>query len=196
MALFNACDYLLDRRVAAGDGPRVALAGPAGEVTYGDLLDRVCRTARGLREIGVRPEQRMLMVMADSPHFVVVYLAAIRVGAIPVPVSTMLHTDGIAELLHDSRARFLAVSREFAAAAGAAAATAPELAGILADAPLEASIPVSSGAVAAAAPAAAANSRLTARKRARESRSSSAMPSAWSIVDTGTGIAPTRIAAR
>ena len=142
MALFNACEYLLDRRVAAGDGPRVALAGPAGEVTYGDLLDRVCRTARGLREIGVRPEQRMLMVMADSPHFVVVYLAAIRVGAIPVPVSTMLHTDGIAELLHDSRARFLAVSREFAAAAGAAAATAPELAGILADTRLEASVPV------------------------------------------------------
>ena len=142
MALFNACDYLLDRRVAAGDGPRVALAGPAGEVTYSDLLDRVCRTARGLREIGVRPEQRMLMVMADSPHFVVVYLAAIRVGAIPVPVSTMLHTDGIAELLHDSRARFLAVSREFAAAAGAAAATAPELAGILADTRLEASVPV------------------------------------------------------
>ena len=142
MALFNACEYLLDRRVAAGDGPRVALAGPAGEVTYSDLLDRVCRTARGLREIGVRPEQRMLMVMADSPHFVVVYLAAIRVGAIPVPVSTMLHTDGIAELLHDSRARFLAVSREFAAAAGAAAATAPELAGILADTRLEASVPV------------------------------------------------------
>ena len=142
MALFNACEYLLDRRVAAGDGPRAALAGPAGEVTSGDLLNRVCRTARGLREIGVRPEQRMLMVMADSPHFVVVYLAAMRVGAIPVPVSTMLHADGIAELLHDSRARFLAVSREFAAAAGAAAATAPELAGILADTRLEASVPV------------------------------------------------------
>ncbi len=50
------------------------------------------------------------MVMADSPHFVVVYLAAMRVGAIPVPVSTMLRADGIAELLRDSRARFLAVT--------------------------------------------------------------------------------------
>src|SRR6516165_12608878 len=139
MALFNACEYLLDRRVAAGDGPRVALAGPAGEVTYSDLLDRVCRTARGLREIGVRPEQRMLMVMADSPHFVVVYLAAIRVGAIPVPVSTMLHADGIAELLHDSRARFLAVTHEFAAAAESAAATATELTAVLTDTPLAAS---------------------------------------------------------
>ena len=52
-----------------------------------------------------------------------------RVGAIPVPVSTMLRADGIAELLRDSRARFLAVTGEFAAVAESAAAAAPELAG-------------------------------------------------------------------
>ncbi len=139
--LFNACDYLLDQRLAAGDGQRVALTGPAGDVSYADLRDRVCRTAAGLRAIGLRPEQRLLMVMADSPRFVVVYLAAMRIGAIPVPVSTMLHTDGIAELLRDSRARFLAVSHEFAAAAESAR-QAPELAGILADSPLTAGVPV------------------------------------------------------
>jgi benzoate-CoA ligase family protein len=134
--LFNASEYLLDRRLAAGDGPRTALAGPAGDVSYADLWDRVCRTAAGLRAIGVRPEQRILMVMADSPQFAVVYLAAMRVGAIPVPVSTMLRAEGIAELLRDSRAAFLAVTAEFAAAAESAAAAAPELAGILADSPL------------------------------------------------------------
>ena len=73
----------------------------------------------------MQPEQRILMVMSDSPHFVVVYLAAMRIGAIPVPVSTMLRADGIAELLRDSRARFLAVTSEFAAAAESAAAAAP-----------------------------------------------------------------------
>jgi benzoate-CoA ligase family protein len=134
--LFNASEYLLDRRLAAGDGPRTALTGPAGDVSYADLWDRACRTAAGLRAIGVRPEQRILMVMADSPQFAVVYLAAMRVGAIPVPVSTMLRAEGIAELLRDSRAAFLAVTAEFAAAAESAAAAAPELAGILADAPL------------------------------------------------------------
>jgi len=133
--LFNACEYLLDRRLAAGDGQRVALTGPAGEFSYASLHDRVCRTAAGLRAVGVQPEQRILMVMSDSPAFVVVYLAAMRIGAIPVPVSTMLRADGIAELLRDSRARFLAVTSEFAAVAGSAAAAAPELAGILADAP-------------------------------------------------------------
>jgi benzoate-CoA ligase family protein len=134
--LFNACEYLLDRRLAAGDGDRVALAGPAGDLSYAGLWDRVRSTAAGLRAAGVQPEQRILMVMADSPHFVVVYLAAMRVGAIPVPVSTMLRSAGIAELLRDSRARFLAVSTEFAAAAESAAAAAPELQAILADFPL------------------------------------------------------------
>jgi benzoate-CoA ligase family protein len=137
--LFNACEYLLDRRLAAGDGQRTALTGPAGELSYAGLHERVCRVAAGLRSIGVQPEQRILMVMADSPDFVVVYLAAMRIGAIPVPVSTMLRADGIAELLRDSRARFLAVTSEFAAAASSAAAAAPELAGIIATVAFDAS---------------------------------------------------------
>jgi benzoate-CoA ligase family protein len=140
--LFNACEYLLDRRLSAGDGHRVALTGPAGEISYADLHDRVCRTAAGLRAAGLAPEQRILMVMADSPRFVAVYLAAMRIGAIPVPVSTMLRADGIAELLRDSRARMLAVSPEFASAAEPAAAQAPELAAVIADPPFAAAVPV------------------------------------------------------
>src|SRR5271165_3510601 len=141
--LFNACEYLLDRRLAAGDGRRLALTGPAGELTYAQLYDRGCRTATGLRAIGLQPEQRVLMLMADTPQFVTVYLAAMRTGAIPVPVSTMLRADDVAELLNDSRARFLAVTREFSGTAAEAAAAAPELAGILADRAIEeAPVPV------------------------------------------------------
>ena len=141
--LFNACEYLLDRRLATGDAPRTALTGSAGDLSYAGLHDQVCRTASGLRDLGLQPEQRLLMLMADSPQFVVVYLAAMRIGAIPVPVSTMLHADGVAELLRDSRARFLAVTHEFGPVAVGAAAAAPELAGILADIALDgAPVPV------------------------------------------------------
>jgi benzoate-CoA ligase family protein len=136
--VFNASEYLLDRRLAAGDGQRVALTGPLGDVSYAELHDRVCRTAAGLRASGLQPEQRILMVMADSPHFVVVYLAAMRIGAIPVPVSTMLRADDIAELLHDSRAVLLAITREFAAVAESAAAMAPGLLAVLGEAELDA----------------------------------------------------------
>ncbi len=128
----NACEYLLDRHIEAGDGDRLALTGPAGDATYGDLLDRVQRTAGVLRLLGLQPEQRLLMFCSDSPDFVAVYLAAMRIGAIPVPVSTMLRADGLAELLRDSRARLLAVTPEFADVAGQAAGGAGELAGVLA----------------------------------------------------------------
>jgi benzoate-CoA ligase family protein len=137
----NASEYLLDRRVAAGDGARLALTGVAGDVTYGELHERVTRIAAGLRAIGLQPEQRVLMFMADSPEFVAVYLAAMRMGAIPVPVSTMSHLDGLVDLLRDSRARLLAVTPEFTDLAVSAAAQAPELQGILAAAPLTCHLP-------------------------------------------------------
>jgi benzoate-CoA ligase family protein len=129
---FNACEYLLDRRVEAGEGARLAITGGGGPLTYAQLLDRVQRTAAALRELGLQPEQRLVMFMADSPDFVAVYLAAMRIGAVPVPVSTMLHADGLAELLRDSRARMLAVTRQFFGLVAEAAAAAPELQGVLA----------------------------------------------------------------
>ncbi len=128
---FNACEYLLDWRLAAGDENRVALTGPAGELTYGQLYQQVLRAAAALRGIGLQPEQRMLMCMADSPEFVIVYLAAMRVGAVPVPVSTMTNADGLGELLRDSRARLLAVTGEFAGLAREAVIGAPDLRAVL-----------------------------------------------------------------
>jgi benzoate-CoA ligase family protein len=131
---FNACEYLLDRRVAAGDGARLALTGVAGDVTYAQLLERVRRAAAGLCAIGLEPEQRVVLVMADSPEFVVVYLAAMRMGAVPVPVSTMTKAEGLAELLVDSRARLLAITPQFTELAAAALIAAPEVVGVLAPA--------------------------------------------------------------
>ena len=115
---FNACDYLLDRHIREGRGDRLALTGVAGDVSYAELAERVGRAARGLRGLGLQAEQRVVMVMADSPEFVIVYLAAMRIGAVPVPISTMLRADGIAEILADSRARVVAVSAAYRDAGG------------------------------------------------------------------------------
>jgi benzoate-CoA ligase family protein len=128
---FNACEYLLDRRLAAGDGNRLALTGPGGELTYGQLHQQVLRAAAALRGIGLQAEQRMLMCMADGPEFVIAYLAAMRIGAVPVPVTTMIKFGGLSELLRDSRARLLAVTGEFAGLAREAIAAAPDLRGVL-----------------------------------------------------------------
>jgi len=144
--VFNACTYLLDKHIGCGGGDRLALTGVGGDLTYARLHHRVTRTAAGLRAIGLLPEQRLLIFMADSPDFVVLFLAALRIGAVPVPVSTMLHADGLAVLLRDARAGLLAVSPQFSAVAEKAAAQAPELAGVIAGdgAALTASVPVHS----------------------------------------------------
>ena len=83
---FNACEYLLDRHVRAGRGDRLALTGVAGDVSYDQLAERVGHAARGLRGLGLQAEQRVVMVMTDSLEFVIVYLAAMRMGAVPVPI--------------------------------------------------------------------------------------------------------------
>jgi benzoate-CoA ligase family protein len=135
--LFNASTYLLDRHIDHGGGDRLALTGVAGELTYAQLHDRVRRTAGGLRRAGVQPEQRLLMLMADSPDFVTVFLAALRIGAVPVPVSTMLRPDGLVALLRDSRARLLAVTAEFTDLASSVAAGAADLVAVLGPTDLE-----------------------------------------------------------
>ena len=110
---FNVCGYLLDRHIRAGRGDRLALTGTAGDVSYAELAERVGHAAGGLRGLGLQAEQRVVMVMADSPEFVIVYLAAMRIGAVPVPISTMLRADGIAEIVADSRARIVAASAQY-----------------------------------------------------------------------------------
>jgi len=136
-SLFNASTYLLDRHIDNGAGDRLALTGVAGEVTYAQLHERVRRIAGGLRRAGVQPEQRLLMLMADSSDFVGVFLAALRIGAVPVPVSTMLRADGLAALLRDSHARFLAVTGEFTDLAASGTGDAPDLRGVLGPIELE-----------------------------------------------------------
>jgi benzoate-CoA ligase family protein len=111
---FNASTYLLDRRLEAGDGDRVAVTGPRGTLTYRELHQLTEQVAAGLRGMGVAPEQRVMLFTVDSPRMLATILGAMRIGAVPVPVSTMLRPHDLAGLLHDSRASALVVSAEFA----------------------------------------------------------------------------------
>jgi len=126
--LFNASSYLVDRHVDEGRGDRGAVTGPAGTLSYAELAAQVRSLAAGLRELGIRPEERVVMVASDSPGLLAVILAVMRIGAVAVPVNTMLTGTELAELLQDTRARVAFVSGEFAAAAAAAAAAAPSCA--------------------------------------------------------------------
>jgi benzoate-CoA ligase family protein len=125
---FNASAYLLDERIERdGAGDRLAVTGPGGDLTYRELASYVLRLAAGLRLVGVRPEERVVLFMPDGPAMLAAILAAMRIGAVAVPASTMLTPPELATLLRDTRARLLLVGESFEAAAATAGAEAPEL---------------------------------------------------------------------
>lgn len=130
MAPYNAAADLLDRNLSAGRGEKVAYVDAFGAVTYAALAERVDRAGDALRRLGVQVEQRVMLVMQDTVDLVAVFLGAMKIGAVPVPVNTLLTPADYAHLLVDSRARVLVVSdallpklREGAAASPWLAAT-------------------------------------------------------------------------
>jgi benzoate-CoA ligase family protein len=118
--------YLVDRQVEAGRGDHPAIAGPAGSLTYSQLAAQVADAAAGFRALGVRPEERVLLVAADRPETAVAFCALLRIGAIAVPVSTMYNGVELGELLRDCRAGVVLATPECAAVAREAAAQAPD----------------------------------------------------------------------
>jgi benzoate-CoA ligase family protein len=140
---FNASTYLLDSRLDQDAGDRLAVTGPGGSLTYRELTAYVCNLASGLRTRGVRPEERVVLFMVDGPAMAASILAVMRLGAIPVPVSTMLTGKELATLLRDTRARILVVSEQFGVATQTAVADAPELRYVVVDG--DATFPVPAG---------------------------------------------------
>ncbi len=108
--LYNAAVDLVDRHVSEGRGERTAFRDDRGSLTYASLADRLARAGGALRGLGVEPEQRVLLCMLDTVDFPAVFLGAMKVGAVPVPVNTLLTTADYEFLLADSRARVLVVS--------------------------------------------------------------------------------------
>ncbi|HEX4702935.1 MAG TPA: benzoate-CoA ligase family protein [Pseudonocardiaceae bacterium] len=130
---FNAADYLVDRHLREGNGDRVAVVCAGLSLTYAELADESWRIAAGLRALGVRPEERVMLCMADGVELLTGILAAMRIGAVPVPVSTMVTGAELGTVLADCRARLLCVSTEFTAAAQVAVESAPEVAHVVVD---------------------------------------------------------------
>src|SRR5260370_39273476 len=69
-----------------------------------------CGAARTFSELGVRREERILIVAFDSPGWVAAFLGAIRLGAVPVPVNPLLQrSEDYDHYIEDSLARVVVV---------------------------------------------------------------------------------------
>src|SRR5437660_12304276 len=122
---YNVAADLLDRNLEAGRGDKVAIHSAGGDVTYRELFELSCGAARTLAELGVRREERVVIVAFDSPGWVAAFLGAIRMGAVPVPVNPLLQrSEDYDHYIEDSLARVVVVdantAEKLAPAAGRA----------------------------------------------------------------------------
>lgn len=105
---FNFAQFLLERNAAHGERP--AFIDDAGTLTYGELDQRVRSLAAGLRSLGLRREERVLLLMHDCNDWPVSFLGAMYAGLVPVAVNTLLTPDDYAYMLEHSRAQAVLVS--------------------------------------------------------------------------------------
>ncbi|WP_194095308.1 class I adenylate-forming enzyme family protein [Marivivens aquimaris] len=66
--------------------------------SYGQIEEAVLGLGTGLKALGMKPGERLLMRVGNTPWFPIVYLAAIAVGVVPIPTSTQLTVEEITKM--------------------------------------------------------------------------------------------------
>jgi benzoate-CoA ligase family protein len=113
--VFNVAIPFIDRHLVEGRGDKVALR-TAGQpdITFRELADGVSKAGNVLLSAGVKPGERVLMVIKDCPHFHYVFWGAIKAGIIAVPLNTLLKAKDYKFMIGDSGCTALVYSPEFA----------------------------------------------------------------------------------
>lgn len=110
---FNMASVLVDAHLDRGGSSRPAVLWQGKSLSYLELAERVNRTGNVFRRLGVQPEQRVLLLLNDSPEFLATFLGAMKIGAVPVPVNPLATPTDYEYFLNDSRAKVVVIHEEF-----------------------------------------------------------------------------------
>jgi acetyl-CoA synthetase len=108
----NASVNCLDRHVATGAGDKVAYhwegePGDTRTITYGQLLEEVCRLANGLRSLGVGKGDRVNIYLGMVPELPIAMLACARIGAPHSVVFGGFSAESLRDRINDAEAKVL-----------------------------------------------------------------------------------------
>ena len=106
---FNVATAFLDRHIEEGRGSKIAVYHEGASYTYTQIAELANRVGNGLLDLAVDMEQRVALLLFDSPQFASAFFGAIKIGAVPVPMNSLLRPDDYIYMLNDSRARALLI---------------------------------------------------------------------------------------
>ncbi|WP_082512589.1 acyl-CoA synthetase [Afipia sp. Root123D2] len=110
----NIAYEILDRNIEKGAGERRAIVWDSGSWTYNQLREEVDAFARGLQQLGVRKDSKILIRSRNSPGSCVAVLAAYRLGAVAVWANSLLTEDDLAYIAENSEARIAITTSDLA----------------------------------------------------------------------------------
>ncbi len=117
-ARYNAAD-ILDRNVP-NRAKKTALSGPAGARSFAEVAEEANRVGNALRTLGLRPGDRVALVLPDLPEWPACFFGTLKAGGIALGVNTLLTPAEHAYILADSEARVLIVHAGLRAAVASA----------------------------------------------------------------------------
>ena len=100
---FNAATIFVDVHPSEGRGDKTAILCGDEAVTYRQLQEGVNRFGNVLLELGVRIEERVAFLLPDSPQWAYTFFGTMKMGAVAVPLNTLLAPKDYEYLLNDSR---------------------------------------------------------------------------------------------
>ena len=100
---FNMAEYVLAHANVTPEKVALYVLSNSGtrRISYAQLKSDVLGVAQGLLETGVEPDDRVLMRLGNTVDFPITYLAAIAIGAVPVPTSSVLTKTEVAQIITD-----------------------------------------------------------------------------------------------
>jgi 4-hydroxybenzoate-CoA ligase len=107
---YNAAADFVDAAVARGRGGKTAFIDPERALTYGELQAQSCRLGAALWSLGLRPEERLALLLYDTVDFPIAFWGGVRAGIVVLPLNTLLTAEQYAYILGDSRAAAIVVA--------------------------------------------------------------------------------------
>jgi len=108
------------RRHAAVRGDKTAYVCGPDRVTYRDFHARSNQLGRAVQRLGVRRGDRLAVLAGNCTEYPLLYFAALKLGAIVVPINARFTDEEIAAIVEHAEAATLAVDAEHVSARAAA----------------------------------------------------------------------------
>ena len=109
---FNMVSLLLERHLEGSHAERTAVIFQNDDVTYRQLGCMTNKIGNGLIHMGIEPGERVILLLHDRPEFIALFLAAMKIGAVPVPINMLATTADLEYFIRDSQATAVVMESE------------------------------------------------------------------------------------